>query len=131
LPDGGPSIDVDDPDFIAPGDMVARIVAAVEKSGAVAPDGPVAITRCILDSLARSYARTLSVAAELSGQSIEVVHIVGGGSQNTLLCELTARASGLPVIAGPIEATALGNVAVQARTAGIVSGGLSALRQLL
>lgn len=131
LPAGGPVIDVDDPTFIAPGDMVARIQAAVEASGAVAPESPAAITRCILDSLARSYARTLTAAAELSGQSIEVVHIVGGGSQNTLLCELTARASGLPVIAGPIEATALGNVAVQARTAGIVSGGLSALRQLL
>lgn len=130
LPEGGPVIDVDAPEFIAPGGMVARIGAAVEKSGAAAPRDPAAITRCILDSLAQAYARTLSAAAELSGQPIEVVHIVGGGSQNTLLCELTARATGLPVVAGPVEATALGNVAVQARAAGVVSGDLTVLRRL-
>ncbi|HIT76989.1 MAG TPA: rhamnulokinase [Candidatus Avipropionibacterium avicola] len=126
----GPTIDVDDPAFIAPGDMVARITAAVEASGRRAPADPAGITRCILDSLAQCYARTLAQAVELSGQPVEVVHIVGGGSQNALLCELTARATGLLVQAGPVEATALGNVAVQARTAGLVSGDLMDLRSL-
>ncbi|MDK1359004.1 rhamnulokinase family protein [Arthrobacter sp. zg-Y1219] len=131
LPPGGPLIDVDADEFIAPGQMPGRIRAAVTASGGVLPEDPAAVTRCILDSLAAAYARTLSRAAELSGQDIDVVHIVGGGSQNSLLCQLTADATGLPVIAGPVEATALGNVLVQARAAGAVSGSLADLRRLV
>ena len=70
-------------------------------------------------------------AAELSGRDVEVVHIVGGGARNTLLCQLTADACGLPVLAGPVEAAALGNVLVQARAGGRVDGGLAELRALL
>lgn len=131
LPPGGPLIDVDADEFIAPGQMPGRIRAAVAASGGVLPEDPAAVTRCILDSLAAAYARTLARAAELSGQDIDVVHIVGGGSQNSLLCQLTADATGLPVIAGPVEATALGNVLVQARAAGAVTGSLADLRRLV
>ena len=79
---------------------------------------PAAIVRCILDSLAAGYARTIADAERLAGITVDVVHIVGGGSQNRLLCQLTADATGKRVIAGPVEATALGNVLVQARAAG-------------
>ncbi|WP_323959701.1 rhamnulokinase [Arthrobacter sp. JZ12] len=114
LPDGGPVIDADSDDFIVPDNMPARIRAAAD----AALESEAAVVRCILDSLALVYARTLRQAAELAGRPIDVVHIVGGGSQNRLLCRLTADATGLPVVAGPVEATALGNVLVQARANG-------------
>src|SRR5699024_10135533 len=94
-------------------------------------DGPAAMTRCILDSLAAAYARTLRQATELSGQRVEVVHVVGGGAQNRLLCRLTADACGVEVVAGPVEATALGNVLVQARAHGVLTGTLADLRRRL
>ena len=67
----------------------------------------------------------------LSGHPVRVVHLVGGGARNRLLCQLTANACGLPVVAGPVEATALGNVLVQARAAGDLAGSLEALRALV
>ena len=131
LPFGGPQINADDPYFIAPDNMPERIRTAVRNTGAVLTDNPVAITRCILDSLAAGYARTIADAERLADVPVDVVHIVGGGSQNRLLCQLTADATGKRVIAGPVEATALGNVLVQARAAGVVSGGLGELRALV
>ncbi len=131
LPAGGPQINADDPAFIAPDNMPERIRAAVRATGEVLPDQPAAVVRCILDSLAAAYARTLARAEELSGKQTSVVHIVGGGSQNRLLCQLTANAIGKTVVAGPVEATALGNVLVQARAAGVVGGGLRELRRLV
>jgi rhamnulokinase len=122
---GGPHIDVDDPSFIAPGRMPERIATA---AGAPAMS-PEQSTRCILDSLAAADARTVVQATELSGVPVEVIHVVGGGSQNELLCQLTADAAGVPVLAGPVEATALGNVLVQARTAGAVPSTLEAIRE--
>jgi rhamnulokinase len=130
-PDGGPVIDVDDPVFLPPGDMPARIAAAVRALGRSEPGSEAAVVRCILDSLAAAFARTVHEAAELSGHQVDVVHLVGGGALNDLLCRLTARACALPVLAGPVEATALGNVLVQARSAGVLSGGLSDLRALV
>jgi rhamnulokinase len=85
----------------------------------------------VLDSLALAYRRALADAQELSGRHADVVHVVGGGSRNELLCQLTADATGLPVVAGPAEATALGNVLVQARALGAAPGSLSGLRALL
>jgi rhamnulokinase len=85
----------------------------------------------VLDSLALAHRRAVEEAQALSGRSATAVHIVGGGVHNTLLCQLTADATGLPVVAGPAEAAALGNVLVQARAAGAVSGGLTELRALL
>lgn len=131
LPAGGPQINPDDPYFIAPDHMPERIRGAVRRTGEVLPNDPAAITRCIMDSLAAGYARTIRDAERLADRTVDVVHIVGGGSQNRLLCQLTADATGRKVVAGPVEATALGNVLVQARAAGAVSGGLAELRALV
>jgi rhamnulokinase len=131
LEPGGPVIDVDAQEFLPPGDMPARIRAACETTGQRAPDTAGAVVRCILDSLAHAYARTVADAERLSGHRADVIHVVGGGCQNELLCQLTADLSGLPVLAGPVEATALGNVAVQARAAGRLTGTLEDLRSAL
>ena len=128
LPEGGPTIDVDDVAFVAPGDMPTRIADAIRAAGAPGPETPAAVVRCIVDSLAHAYARTIDDAAALSATEIETINIVGGGAQNELLCSLTARASGRPVVAGPVEATALGNVLVQARAHGALDGSLEDLR---
>src|SRR4029077_18231148 len=85
---------------------------------------PPQIVRCIVDSLALAYRRALLAAQSLSGRHADVVHTVGGGSKNELLCQLTADALGLPVVAGPAEATALGNVLMQARSLGAAPGSL-------
>jgi len=120
-------VDLDDPVFLPPGDMVGRLTAASGR----AFTGPAEIVRCIVDSLALAHRRAVRQAQELSGRHVDAVHIVGGGARNELLCQLTADACGLPVLAGPVEATALGNVLVQARATGAVGGDLSALRALL
>lgn len=124
-------IDINDERLLPPGDMPARIVELAREAGEPVPDGPVAITRCILDSLALAYRRHLRTAAELAGRRVDVVHVVGGGAQNQLLCQLTADACGLPVVAGPSEAAALGNVLVQARTLGCDLPDLAAMRALV
>ncbi len=127
VPPGGPTFDVDDDRFIAPGDMPARIAAAVGRDLVA----PATVVRCIIDSLALGYARTIAAATEISGRRVSTIHIVGGGSQNELLCQLTADATGVPVVAGPVEATAFGNVLVQARAIGANSGTLEALRAVV
>jgi rhamnulokinase len=124
-------VDADDPQFLPPGDMPARIAAACLRTGQTPPQSQAETVRCILDSLALAYRRALRRAAELSGRDIEVVHLVGGGARNALLCQLTADACGLPVLAGPVEAAALGNALVQARAGGVLDGGLAELRSLL
>jgi rhamnulokinase len=131
LPPGGPVVDPDHPAFLPPGDMPARIRAACRDTGQPAPTGQAELVRCILDSLAAAYARTLRDAMRLSGRQVEVLHLVGGGARNQLLCELTATACGLPVLAGPVEATALGNVLVQARAHGSILGDLDTMRALV
>ncbi|KHL12525.1 UNVERIFIED_CONTAM: carbohydrate kinase, partial [Mumia flava] len=123
-----PVFDVDDPRFLPPGDMPARIAEVCAEQGVPAPTTRAEFARSILESLAEAFARTVRSAAELSGVDVSVVHVVGGGSRNALLCQLTADRLGLPVLAGPEEATALGNVLVQARTLGALSGDLESLR---
>lgn len=123
-------IDVDAPEFLAPGDMPARIAEAAERTGQTPPQSQAETVRCILDSLALAYRRAVRQASELSGRAVDVVHVVGGGVRNELLCQLTADATGLPVVAGPVEGAALGNVLVQARAAGVLSGDLGALREV-
>lgn len=130
LPGDGPRIDVDDTRFLPPGDMPARIVQVASQHGEP-PGDQVAVVRCIVDSLADALARAVEDAARLSGRQVDVVHVVGGGSQNSLLCQLFADACGRPVVAGPVEATALGNVLVQARTSGSLSGDVDVLRDLV
>jgi rhamnulokinase len=128
LPAGGPRFDPDDPAFLPPGDMPSRIERALASAGERVPDSPAGFVRSILDSLADTFAVRIDDAARLSGRQIDVVHIVGGGSQNELLCQLVANATGRTVVAGPVEATALGNLLVQARTHGLLSGDLWVLR---
>ena len=128
---GGPRFDPDNPAFLPPGDMPARIATVLEEQGDRVPEGIPEMVRCILDSLAFAFAAGVDQAEQLSGQPVEVIHIVGGGSQNELLCQLTADAAGRPVVAGPVEATALGNLLVQARTHGVLHGDLWELRTRL
>lgn len=120
-------IDAESQALLAPGDMPARIAAQVD--GRERPSTPAEITRCVIDSLAQGHARNLRRVAELSGTVPEKVHIVGGGSANALLCKATATAVRLPVEAGPVEATAIGNLVVQARAEGVLSTGAHGRRQ--
>ncbi|WP_039839488.1 FGGY-family carbohydrate kinase, partial [Paenibacillus sonchi] len=106
-------IEPNDPLFSTPGDMPGRIAEYCRSSGQRVPETKGAILRTILDSLAKSYASTLQELEEITGTRIRKVHMVGGGIQNKLLCQLTADASGREIIAGPVEASALGNLLVQ------------------
>jgi rhamnulokinase len=124
-------IDPDDPVFLPPGDMPGRIAAWLGDRGEAVPAGPAETVRCILDSLALAYRRAIAEAQSLSGRHADVVHVVGGGARNELLCQLTADATGLPVIAGPAEATCFGNVLVQARALGAAPGDLAGMRALI
>ncbi|TKA06325.1 rhamnulokinase [Actinacidiphila oryziradicis] len=123
-------IDPDAPEFLAPDDMPAAIADHCARTGQRPPTSQGAIVRCILESLALAHRRVLRRAAELAGRDITHVHLVGGGSRNDLLCQLTADATGLPVVAGPTEATAIGNILVQARAHGLV-GDLAEMRRLV
>jgi rhamnulokinase len=114
-------VDPNAPEFLAPGDMPARLASYCERTGQTPPDSPGGVVRCILESLALAHRHAVRQACELSGREARVIHLVGGGSRNQLLCQLTADATGLPVIAGPTEATALGNILVQARAHGLVT----------
>ncbi len=128
IPSGGPVINPDDPSFLPPGDMVRRIEAACDQADQPRPTSRAAFVRCILDSLAFAFARTVDDAVRLAGHRVNVVHLVGGGARNALLCQLSADACGRAVIAGPAEATALGNILVQARSLGLATGSLESLR---
>jgi rhamnulokinase len=114
-------IDPDDERFLRPGDLPARVREFCAETGQLVPEDAATLFRVILESLALRYAAAVDQLAAASGRPVEAVHIVGGGSNHRLLCKLTANATGLPVRAGPVEATAIGNVAVQAITAGELS----------
>ncbi|MCI3274239.1 rhamnulokinase [Streptomyces cylindrosporus] len=123
-------VDAGDPAFLAPGRMPERIGEACRASGQPEPYTVAEATRCILDSLALAHSRAVREAQLLADRGVDVVHIVGGGARNALLCQLTADACGLPVVAGPAEAAAFGNVLVQARADGLV-GDRADMRRLL
>ncbi|WP_159942878.1 MULTISPECIES: rhamnulokinase family protein [unclassified Nocardiopsis] len=131
VPALGCVVDVDDPRFLPPGDMPARIAAFAAETGQRPPEGEAEVARCVVDSLALAYRRAVRRAAELGGTDVDVVHVVGGGSRNALLCQLTADAVGLPVVAGPAEGAAMGNLLVQARAVGAVEGELADLRRIV
>ena len=126
-----PIFDANHPSLLPPGDMPKRIAALCADVIAAPPDSAAMFARSILESLAEAYASAIDDAERLSGGKINTVHIVGGGSQNTLLCQLTANRTGRPVLAGPVEATAVGNVLIQGRAAGLVQGELVELRALI
>ena len=110
----GPLVDPDDGRFLPPGDMPGRVAAFCRETGQPEPAGEGAVVRCVLESLALKYRWVLERLEEVLGRRLEPVHVVGGGIRNTLLCQLTADATGRPVVAGPAEATAIGNLLVQA-----------------
>jgi rhamnulokinase len=124
-------IDPGDPAFLPPGDMPSRIADACRRTGQPAPRDRAGTVRCILDSLALAYRRTIRDVQDLSGRHVDTVHMVGGGARNALLCQLTADACGLPVVAGPVEASAIGNILVQARALGAAPAQLDGMRALV
>lgn len=124
-PSPGFTIDCNQPAFGERGTMVAKIRNACHTMGAPAPDSRGAFTRLVLESLADSYRSTLSELSSVTGTEVSVVHVVGGGARNVLLNQLTADACGRRVMAGPVEATALGNLLLQARTLGDLPLGIS------
>lgn len=126
-----PVFDVDDPRFLAPGDMPARIDAWCDEHGVAPPRTRAAYVRAIVESLAQAFADAVATTSRLGAVDVRTVHLVGGGALNELLCQRTADRCGLPVVAGPVEATAFGNILVQARTAGIITGELEELRDLV
>ena len=114
-------IDPDDACFVAPRDMPTAIQQFCQESSQPVPETEGAVIRCALESLALRYRTVLQSLEDLSGQSIETIHIVGGGSRNRLLCQMTADACNRTVIAGPVEATAIGNLMMQLVAAGAVA----------
>jgi len=123
-------VDPDDRAFLAPQDMPEAMRDWCRQTNQEVPDTEGGIVRCALESLALKYRTVLGWLEELSGEPVEVIHIVGGGTQNELLNQFTSNATGRPVITGPIEATALGNILIQARTAGAV-GSLHEIRSVV
>ena len=123
-------IDPDDSTFLPAGDMPKRIVDYCHRTGQTAPDTPGAFIRCALESLAFKYRWTLEQIESVTGRYIDTLHIVGGGVQNQLLCQFTADATGKQVVAGPVEATAIGNIAVQAIAINAIST-LDEVRQVI
>jgi rhamnulokinase len=123
-------IPVDDERFLPPGDHPRLVRALCERSGQPVPDSVGAVVRAVLESLALTYRHVLDQIQSVAGARIAVLHIVGGGSQNVLLNQMTANATGLPVVAGPVEATVIGNALVQLITLGEIAG-LDQARELI
>jgi rhamnulokinase len=113
-PPFGSLVNPNDEVFILPAHMPAALADYCTRTGQLRPADTGAVVRCALESLALCYRQVLDRLEELTGKRLEVIHVVGGGSQNTLLCQLTADVCNRPVLAGPVEATAIGNVLVQA-----------------
>jgi rhamnulokinase len=117
-------------EFLAPENMVSQIVQFCRRTGQPAPKNEGAFVRCALESLALLYRRTLRQIEQLTSQKIEILHIVGGGSNNDLLNQFAANATGISVLAGPAEATAAGNIMLQAIALGHVES-LAAAREII
>jgi rhamnulokinase len=120
-PAGGPLFDPDQPELLAPGNMPERIRRACEQCGGVSPDERSVLIRAVFESLACKYRLVLEELEHVTGMTIEVVHVIGGGAHNEFLCRLTANVARRPVLAGPVEAAALGNVLVQLHAFGEVA----------
>jgi rhamnulokinase len=123
-------IDPDAPDFAHPESMTKAIADACKKSGQPEPDSHAAVIRCIFDSLAMKYKHVFKCLEQVAPFKIEKLHIIGGGSQNKLLNQFTANATGVTVVAGPAEATAIGNAMIQAKGLGVV-GSLWEMREII
>jgi rhamnulokinase len=124
-------IDVNDERFVAPGDMPSRIQEVCKETNQWVPESEAEIVRVIFDSLVAKYVSVIAELESLTHTELERIHIVGGGSQNELLNQLISDATQLEVYAGPVEATAIGNLVIQARAAGVLEGTLEDLRALI
>jgi len=123
-------VNPDDARFLPPGDMPARIMSYCRDTGQPVPETDDAVIRCVMESLSLKYRHTLDLLQELTKTSLNKIHVVGGGVQNKVLCQWTANASGREVIAGPVEATAFGNMGLQLLAAGMVTD-LADLRRMI
>ncbi len=123
-------VDPDDASFLSPGDMPSRIAAYCARTNQAAPSDEGALVRCCLESLALKYRWTIEKIERIIGTKIRTIHVVGGGVRNALLCQFTADACDRPVHAGPIEATAIGNILMQAMGRGRL-GSLAELREVV
>ncbi len=123
-------VDPDDPVFYNPVDMTKAIAGYCKSNGQPVPDTPGEYSRCVFESLALKYRYVLDSLKAISDKKINKIHIIGGGSKNQLLCQFTANATGLPVVAGPAEGTAIGNIMVQAMGLGHVKS-LAEIRQVI
>jgi len=126
----GPLVDPDHHDFLRPGDMPTLICDYCQRTGQRVPQSEGEIVRCALESLALKYRWTLEKLEQMQGRRLATLHIVGGGSQNRLLCQFAADATQRTVVAGPVEATATGNVLLQAIASGEL-GSLAEARQVV
>lgn len=123
-------IDPDDERLLRPGDIPGRIASLAAEKGRPLRHEPGVIARCIFESLALKYRWTIEQLERVTGSKIQTIHVVGGGANNRLPCQMTANACARPVVAGPVEATAMGNIVVQAITLGLVAS-LDQARQLV
>src|SRR5207244_4946818 len=126
----GALFDPDLPELLTPGDMPERIRAACARAGGEVPTERPSLLRAIFESLACKYRLVLDEIESVTGRTIDTVHVIGGGSQNEFLCRLTADVSRRAVLAGPVEAAALGNVLVQLHAFGDV-GSLAEMREVV
>jgi rhamnulokinase len=123
-------LSLEDPRFLTAGGMPEKIAAYCRETGQPEPASPGECIRVILESLALCYAETLGQLEKLIGRRLEKIHLVGGGSRNDLLNQLTADATGRTVVTGPVEATAIGNILIQAKALGHLRAG-TALREIV
>lgn len=121
LPFDARTFDATDERLFARGDMERRIRELCAENDRPLDETPASVVRAIFDSLAATYVRSIGLISQVSGKKFHRIRIVGGGSRNSALCQLTADLSGLPVVAGPVEASAIGNIALQALADGAVS----------
>jgi rhamnulokinase len=123
-------VDPDDKRLLRPGDMPSRLATLAAENGMVLDMNPASVVRCILESLALKYRWVIDQLERITATPIHTVHVVGGGARNRVLCQMTADAAGRRVLAGPVEATAIGNVMVQAIALGLV-GSLAEAREVI
>lgn len=114
-------IDPDAPEFVPAGNVPRRIREYCERTGQKVPQSEGEIVRCINESLALKYRYALEEITACTGKEYKAIHMVGGGIQSKLLCRFTAHASGVPVIAGPVEAAVFGNIAIQLMAKGVIA----------
>jgi rhamnulokinase len=125
------TVDVNHEMFVSPGNMPERIKQFCRETNQQVPETDAEIVRVIFDSMVAKYVESIAELESITGNPIQRIHIVGGGSQNQLLNQLIANATELEVFAGPVEATAIGNLVIQARAAGVLKGALEDLRGLI